>query len=129
MKIVEYIVLQPRPRRNRDASFSDVDAAMESDLELEPGPGARTEARIPLAYREPAHVRHREASYSSGDRAVRPRVPELSSPMVSYRSDEVNQVMLLGRKPSNPEADPRQPLRQQRTINRSGTLSPMLMRI
>ena len=89
---------------NRD--LAGIDNAMDSDLELEPGPGARTEARIPLAHREPAHVRHREGSSSSGDRAVRPRVPESSSPTVSCQSDEVEQVMFLGRKPPNPEADP-----------------------
>ena len=94
MKTDEDVVLQPRPRRDRDASLPDVDNAMDSDLELEPGPGARTEAGIPLAHREPAHVRHREASILSGDRPVRPRVPEPSSPTVSYQSAEVDQNML-----------------------------------
>ena len=92
-------MLQPEPRRDRDASLRDVGHVMDIDLELEPGPGARTEARIPLAHREPADVRHGEASSSSGDLAVRPGVPELASPTVSYRTDEVDQVMLLGRKP------------------------------
>ena len=101
MKIDEDIVLEPGPRRNRDASLPNVDAAMESDLELEPGP----EARIPLAHREPAHVRHREASSPSVDRSVRPRVAEPSSPTVSYRSDDVDQVMLPGRTLSDPESD------------------------
>ena len=91
---------KPGPRRHWDVLFSsDFDVAMERDLGLEPGPGARTEARIPLAHREPAHVRHREASSSSGVRAVRPRVPEPSSPTMSYWSDEVHQVMFPGRKP------------------------------
>ena len=40
MKMNEDIVLQPGPRRNRDASLPDIDVATESDLELEPGPGA-----------------------------------------------------------------------------------------
>ena len=37
MKTDEDIVLQPGPRRDRDASLPDVDNAMDSDLELEPG--------------------------------------------------------------------------------------------
>ena len=90
MKADEDIVLQLGLRRDRDASLPDVDNAMDSDPELEPGLGARAEAIIPLAQREPAHARHREASSSSGDRAVCPRLPEPSSPTVSYRSGEVD---------------------------------------
>ena len=40
MKTDEDIVLQPGPRRDRDASLPNVDIAMDSDLELEPGPVA-----------------------------------------------------------------------------------------
>ena len=64
------------------------------DLEMESGPGSRTEARLPLAHRDPALVRHREASSPSSVRAVRPRVPEPLSPTVSYKSDDVDQNML-----------------------------------
>ena len=57
MKNDDDILLQPGPRRSRDAlNLPDVDIAVESDLELESGPGSKTEARIPLAHREPAHA-------------------------------------------------------------------------
>ena len=107
MKNDEDIVLQPGPRRSRDASnLPDVDTAVGSDLELESGPASRTEPKIPFAHCEPAHVRHREASCVSGKRAVRPRGPEPSSPTVSYRSDEAYQIMLLGRQPTKSGSRP-----------------------
>ena len=53
---------------------------MRDDLELESGPQARTEVRVPIATRELAQVRRREASSLSDVRIVWPKVPELSSP-------------------------------------------------
>ena len=89
------IGLQPGPRRDLDASnLPDADASMDGDLELESGPGSRTEVRVPLALRDPAHVRRCEVSSPSSSRAVRPRVPEPSSPTVSYNSDDVDHSML-----------------------------------
>ena len=95
----EDMVLQPGPRRDREASnLPDVDTSMDSGLELESGPGSKTEATIPLAHRAPAQVRrhaatHFDLSSPSRDRSVRPRITEPSSPTVSYKSDDVDQHM------------------------------------
>ena len=89
----EDLVRQPGPRRDRGASnLPNVDASMGDDLELESGLGSRTEARVPLAHREPAQVRHRETSSPSSSRAVRPRFPKPPSSTVSYRKGWLEEV-------------------------------------
>ena len=67
---------------------------MSDDLELESGPRARTESRVPLAAREPAQIRRRDTSSPPDVRVVSPRVPDPTSPIVSYNSDDNDQDML-----------------------------------
>ena len=82
----------------KSLNLPDDDTPMNHEVELESGPGSKTEARIPLAHRAPAQVRHHEAirsdiSSPSRDTSVGPRVPEPSSPTVSYKHDEVDENM------------------------------------
>ena len=67
---------------------------MSDDLELESGLRARTDSRVSLAAREPAQIRRRDTSSLSDVRVVRPRIPDPTSPTVSYNSDDNDRDML-----------------------------------
>ena len=90
---------------------------MSDDLELESGLRARTESRVPRATREPAQIRRRDTSSPSDVGVVRPRVPDPTSPIVSYNSDDDDRDML-----SNVEdiSDPLEPTSRTRSSAYSG---------
>ena len=92
----EDILFESGPNRQSEAKSSS--SPMRENIELQSGPSARRDVRVPLAARDPAQVRRRpDPSSSSGIGAApkRPRVPDPTSPTVSYRSDADSEDMLL----------------------------------
>ena len=83
MEDSEHVELEAQPTRRSDLRHGS--PAKVDRTELEAGPSSSTDTRWPMQHRDPAQRRPQEFDLTPNKK---PRVPEPSSPTVSYKSDE-----------------------------------------